>query len=128
MFKKEYIYMGEVIFLRPIHYCQQRYKYYSQKAIISYNSYISLAPSTFRDMEFFSHSFFILKKTNIVKNNRLFRDLIFYKCVKSGPKLSCREFTRPVFVNFYYLIIVFLDHSSMVVCFSLLICCNQGER
>ena len=34
----------------------------SQIAIISYNSYISLAPSTLLDMELFSRSFFVLKK------------------------------------------------------------------
>ena len=29
----------DVIFLRPIHYCQGRYKYYSQIAIIGYNRF-----------------------------------------------------------------------------------------
>ena len=38
-------------------------------AIISYNSYISLAPSTLLDMEFVSYSFFVLEKTKNVKNN-----------------------------------------------------------
>ena len=43
--------MGDVIFLRPIHYCQRRYKYYSQIAIISYKNYISLAPPTLLDIK-----------------------------------------------------------------------------
>ena len=123
--------MGEVIFLRPIHYYQRRYKYYSLTAIISYNSYISLSPSTLLDMEFVSHSFYVVEKTKTVKNSfadSFFNNLIFYKCAKSRPKLSCRKFTRPVFVKLFYLIIVFLDHSNMVVCSSSLICCNRGER
>ena len=38
---------------------------------------------------------------------------------------ATNSLARPVFVKWFYLIIVFLDHSSisMVVCFSLLICC-----
>ena len=61
-----------------------------------------------------------------------FRNLIFFKCAKSWPKLSCREFTRPVFVKLFHLIIVFLDHSTTVQAwlfvFSSLICCNRQSR
>ena len=55
----------------------------------------------------------------------IFADSLFFLRKKSGQKLFCHEFTRPVFVKLFYLLTVFLDHSSItVVCFSSLICCQ----
>ena len=45
------------------------YKYYSQIEIISFNSYISLAPSILLDKEFVSYSFLVLEIMKSVKNN-----------------------------------------------------------